>query len=65
MAEKEEQITRDVSRSSYKIGEETFGCAMGEQVDTNIRAKMVSRGGRGGEGRGERGGKGRGEEGRR
>ena len=50
MAEKEEQITRDVSRSSYKIGEETFGCAMGEQVDTNIRAKMVSRGGRGGVG---------------
>ena len=54
MAEKEEQITRDVARTSYKIGEETFGCAMGEQVDTNIRAKMVSRGekrdGRGWEG---------------
>ena len=59
MAEKEEQITRDVARTSYKIGEETFGCAMGEQVDTNIRAKMVSRGGKGGDGRGGGGGRGK------
>ena len=40
--EQEEQITRDVSRTSYKIGETTFGCAMGEHVDANIREKMVS-----------------------
>lgn len=40
--EQEEQITRDVSRTSYKIGETTFGCAMGEHVDGNIREKMVS-----------------------
>ncbi len=70
-AEKEEQITRDVSRTSFKISDRSFGCAMGEQIDVNIKEKMVSnsvhlpelarreeggtRRGRGGQGGGEGG----------
>ena len=40
-ADKEEQISRDVPRTSYRIAGEDFGCAMGEDVDANIREKMV------------------------
>ena len=38
----EEQIARDVPRTSYCIGLSSFGCAMGEQMEKNIEQKKVS-----------------------
>ena len=55
-AEKESQIDRDVPRTSYKVLGEKYGCAMGENVEANIREKQV-REGEGGEG-GREGGRG-------
>ncbi len=40
-AEKDDQITRDVPRTSFRIMGEEFGCAMGENVEGNIREKLV------------------------
>ena len=40
--DKMEQVSRDVPRTSYRIQGELFGCAMGEQIQPNIRQKQVS-----------------------
>lgn len=40
--DKEEQIGRDVSRTSYKIAVHSFGCAMGEHIGSNVKEKMVN-----------------------
>ena len=40
--EKMEQVSRDVSRTSYKIQDELIGCAMGEEIQPNIKQKVVS-----------------------
>lgn len=42
-AEKESQISRDIPRTSFKILEQQFGCAMGENDEENIREKLVSK----------------------
>jgi hypothetical protein len=62
--DKRNQIDRDVPRISYKILGGKYGCAMGENVDANIKEKLVREekeegggggGRRGGEGEGGRG----------
>ncbi len=40
-SEKVEQVSRDVPRTSYRIHGVDFGCAMGDQLDGNIRQKQV------------------------
>ncbi len=40
-SEKVEQVSRDVPRTSYRIHGVDFGCAMGDQLDNNIRQKQV------------------------
>ena len=42
-SEKQDQISRDVPRISYKILDKVYGCAMGEYMEQNIREKIVSR----------------------
>ncbi|XP_064399023.1 uncharacterized protein LOC135345540 isoform X2 [Halichondria panicea] len=39
-SEKVEQVSRDVPRTSYRIHGVDFGCAMGDQLDNNIRQKQ-------------------------
>ncbi len=40
-SEKLEQVSRDIPRTSYRIQGEEFGCAMGDQIDNNIKQKQV------------------------
>ena len=41
--EKEEQIERDVSRTSYTIGSITVGPASGQNIQDNIQQKLVQK----------------------
>ena len=41
--EKEEQIERDVSRTSYIIGSITIGPSTGQDIQDNIQQKLVQR----------------------
>ena len=40
--DKEEQVARDVPRTSYLVGSERFGCEMGDRAVDNVHRKKVN-----------------------